>query len=69
MFEWMSKKTIIRTILAIVIISCVLRWFSIGELSDTLLLGMIAHSIALIGLKDWRESKECTENKDEGAEK
>lgn len=55
MFEWLSRKTILRTILVLVIASYVMRLAGIGNISDTLLLGMIGHSIALIGLKAWED--------------
>jgi len=65
MFEWISRKTIIRTILILIIASYIMRLAGIGNISDTLLLGMIGHSIALIGLKAWEDinySRENTEN-------
>lgn len=55
MFEWLNRKTILRTILVLIIVSYVMRLAGIGQISDTLLLGMIGHSIALIGLKAWED--------------
>ncbi len=53
MFDYMNRKFFIRIILLMVIASYSLKLFGVAYISDTLLLGMVAHSIALIGLNAW----------------
>lgn len=55
MFDWMSKKFFIRTILLLIIASYITKLMDASYLSDTLLLGMIAHSIGLISISSWKD--------------
>lgn len=57
MFNWMNRKFFIRVILLMVIASYALKLFGVSYISDTLLLGMVTHSIALIGLNAWENKK------------
>lgn len=57
MFNWMNRKFFIRVILLMVIASYGLKLFGVSYISDTLLLGMVAHSIALIGMNAWENIK------------
>jgi hypothetical protein len=57
MFEWLSKRFFIRIILLLVIASYVLKLCKFEHITDGLLLGMVGHSIALIGLNAWEKIK------------
>jgi hypothetical protein len=57
MFNWMSRKFFIRVILLMVIASYGLKLFGVSYITDTLMLGMVAHSIALIGLNAWENKR------------
>lgn len=57
MFNWMNRKFFIRIILLLIIASYVLKLWGVSYITDTLLLGMVAHSIALIGLNAWEKAK------------
>jgi len=53
MFDWMNRKFFIRIILLLIIASYILKLWGVIYITDTLLLGMVAHSIGLIGLNAW----------------
>ncbi len=57
MFNWMNRKFFIRIILLLIIASYVLKLWGVSYITDALLLGMVAHSIALIGLNAWEKAK------------
>jgi len=57
MFNWMNKKFFIRIILLLIIASYLLKLWGVSYITDTLLLGMVTHSIALIGLNAWENVK------------
>ena len=52
-FEWMSKRFLIRSLVILVMVAFVFRLLGISSISDTLLLGLMLHSISLIGLNVW----------------
>ena len=65
MFNWMNRKFFIRIILLLIIASYGLKLWGVSYITDTLLLGMVAHSIALIGLNAWEKVKNEGGFKDE----
>lgn len=57
MFNWMNRKFFIRIILLLIILTYVLKLWGVPHISDALLLGMVVHSITLIGLNAWEKAK------------
>lgn len=58
-FEWMTKKFLIRSLVILVMIAFILRLLEMSNISDNLLLGLMLHSVSLVGLNVWdKRSKE-----------
>ena len=56
--NFLSKKFFIRVLLAMVILTFVLKIAGAGHISDELLLGLMLHSTGLIGLNAWSKKNE-----------
>lgn len=56
-FDWMSAKFVIRALLVLVIVTFILRLFGVSNISDILLLGLMAHSMTAIGLNVWEKKQ------------
>ena len=52
-FEWMTKRFLIRSLVILVMVAFILRLLELSNISDNLLLGLMLHSVSLVGLNVW----------------